>query len=88
MWILNRTSRETEDEKTNTYLHLYNPLLEMKRDVQLATLSSSRDKNWTHKVEKVNLHGAIVASNGDSTDSMVVNNLQRKEGTTRIIIAI
>ena len=60
----------------------------MKRDVQLATLSSSRDENWTHKVEKVNLRGAIVASNGDSTYSMVVNNLQRKKGTTRIIVVL
>ena len=39
-------------------------------------------------MEKVNLHGDTVASNGDSIDSTVVNNLQGKKGTTKIIIVL
>ena len=60
----------------------------MKSDVQLATLSLSGDENWTRKVEIVNLHGVGVALNGGSTDNMVVENLQRKKGTTRVIVVL
>ena len=49
--------------------------MEMKSDVQLAILPSSGDDNWACKVERVDLCGATVVLNGDSTDSMVMNNL-------------
>ena len=60
----------------------------MKSGVQLPILLSSGDETWTHKVERVDICGIRVVSNGDSTDSMVVNNLQGKKGTTMVFAVL
>ena len=77
-----------EKPRMKKQTHTFNPFLGTKSDAQLATVSSSGDENWTRKVERVDLHGVGVASNEDSADRMIVHNLQRKEGTTRVIVVL
>jgi len=49
--------------------HKVNPLLEMKSEAKVATVSSSVEEKWTRKVEKVDLRGVVTPSTGNSDNS-------------------